>query len=286
MNEFWTAKKIGRRHDLPDIAASLYNEYALCSPEQLLARLKQSKFTFGNYGPVAWNNFLEKANLDDCLKPQYVEKALKVTSTQPAIGKGEFLFVSVFDNVGFAKHSGDLVELTNNKKIEVKGVSSTLGNGNSDKFVPLRDDDNSDKFVPLRDGQLSTIFRQLGGAAPDKLDGSACQQLKKLMGSDINTIYKTIAALQNTAFDNKEIVDQAVQYYTQTGHLLKTIAAMHLFAYMLTEHIDYLLAVNEKCFRCFDAPKTFSAAVNIISKFEIEGWKVGKYGVTVTLGRN
>lgn len=122
MNEFWTPKKIGKHPQVVKQAELLYSHYALCDAQKLLTRLKNSNFKFGNYGPCSWKEFLTKADLDDCLDEEYVTQALNVTTHQPAIGKGEFLFVSVFNNVGFAKSGGDLIDLNTNSLVEVKGI--------------------------------------------------------------------------------------------------------------------------------------------------------------------
>lgn len=126
MNAFWTNEKLGRHKDLADQAELLYEHYALCSADKLLMRLKQSIFKFGNYGPCDWSEYLDKANLDDCLKPEFVDAALKVTTARPSIGKGEFLFAATFNNIGFAPDSGDLIDLITKQKIEVKGEQGTL----------------------------------------------------------------------------------------------------------------------------------------------------------------
>ena len=76
MSEFWTSKKLGKRPHIAKQAELLYEHYAMCPAAKLLERLMQSTFEFGNYGPIAWKNILEDANLDDCLKPEYVEEAL------------------------------------------------------------------------------------------------------------------------------------------------------------------------------------------------------------------
>ena len=70
MNEFWTKDKLGKHPQVAEEAARLYKDYALCEPDKLLARLKESTFKFGNVGPIAWNTLLSKADLDDCLKPE------------------------------------------------------------------------------------------------------------------------------------------------------------------------------------------------------------------------
>ncbi len=271
MSEFWTSKKLGKHQQLAKQAELLYEHYALCTPDKLLARLQQSTFEFGNYGPIAWKNILEDANLDDCLKPEYVTEALKVTTTRPAIGKGEFLFVSIFNNVGFAKGKGDLIDVNTNEKVEVKGISSTIGNG------------NSNAFATLNQSRLNAIGYMLKRTPTSVIDAAACNVIKSAMGKDVKTVYNVLSALRNTAMDYREVTEAACNFYFNTGKLLLTIAAMHLYSYMHIEDTNYLLAVNNEKFRCFERPNTLVEAAEILKNFEIHGWKIGESGVTVTL---
>lgn len=77
MNEFWTEEKLGKHKQVAEQAELLYEHYALCSADKLLARLNESEFKFGNYGPCTWNSFLAKTNLDDCLKPRIRRSCIK-----------------------------------------------------------------------------------------------------------------------------------------------------------------------------------------------------------------
>jgi len=272
MNEFWNDKKLGKHKQVAKQAELLYEHYALCDADKLLARLKESEFKFGNYGPCDWHSLLDKANLDDCLKPEYVTEALKVTTARPAIGKGEFLFVSIFNNVGFAKSSGDLVDLHDDSLVEVKGVNSTIGNG------------HSKKFRSLSKGMIYSVYNALGHTpSSHDLNASSCEKLKQIIGADESSMFKVFQILQNTAKDNREVVEEAVELYKNTKHLLRTIASMHLYVYLKITNAKYLLALNDARFRCFNAPNNLFEAYKILSKFSVDGWSIGKSGVSVTL---
>src|SRR5574344_2109951 len=248
MSEFWTSKKLGKRPHIAKQAELLYEHYAMCPAAKLLERLMQSTFEFGYYGPIAWKNILEDANLDDCLKPEYVEEALKVTTARPAIGRGEFLFVSIFKNVGFAKEHGDLIDINTNERVEVKGDYSTIGNGNSRNFFTL--------------SQL---------------------RLNAVSGTDFKLAQKALTMLCNTTYSYAEVIAEALKYYQNSKRLLLTIAAMHLYCYMYLEDSDYLLAVNKDKFMCFDRPNSLYDAAEILKHFELHEWKVGESGIKVSL---
>ena len=273
MNEFWTTEKLGKHPQVAEEAARLFKQYALCSADKLLARLKESNFKFGNVGPISWNTLLAKADLDDCLKQDYIKAALKVTTAQPAIGKGEFVFVSLFNNIGFAKDHGDLIDLQTKKKAEVKGISSALCNG------------YSDKYRQLNQAILNTVFKNFKIAVPAKLDAGSCRELERYASHSDKELYYILDAFRNTTQSHRQVIESAMSNYkNRTKHnLLTTIAAMHLYDYLKMEQMNYLLAVNNNQFMCFDAPTNVYQAANILEYFSIDGWQIGKRGMTVTL---
>lgn len=273
MNEFWTSEKLGKHPQVAEEAARLFKQYAICPADKLLARLKESKFKFGNVGPISWNNLLTKADLDDCLQQDYIKAALKVTTAQPAIGKGEFVFVSLFDNIGFAKDHGDLIDLQTKKKAEVKGISSALCNG------------YSDKYRQLNQAILSAVFRNFKLSPPGRLDAGACKELERFASHSDRELYYILDAFRNTTVSHRPVVESAMaNFKNRTNHnLLTTIAAMHLYDYLRMEQTDYLLAVNNNQFMCFNAPTNVYQAASILEYFTIDGWQIGKRGMTVTL---
>ena len=284
MNEFWTKEKLGKHPQVAEEAARLFKQYAMCPADKLLARLKESTFKFGNVGPISWNSLLAKANLDDCLKQDYIKAALKVTTAQPAIGKGEFLFVSLFNNVGFAKDHGDLIDLQTKKKTEVKGISSALCNGYSSNYRQLLQ--GPDEYRPLnQEAILNTVFKKFKLSPPSKLDAGACKELERVVSRDDDALYYVLDAFRNTSASHRPVVESAIaNFKNRSKHsLLSTIAAMHLYDYLKTEHTDYFLAVNNNQFMCFTAPTNVYQAASILEYFTIDGWQIGKRGMTVTL---
>src|SRR5574344_2173449 len=244
MSEFWTSKKLGKRPHIAKQAELLYEHYAMCPAAKLLERLMQSTFEFGYYGPIAWKNILEDANLDDCLKPKYVE---------------------------FAKEHGDLIDINTNERVEVKGDYSTIGNGNSRNFFTLSQ---------LRLNAVSSLLKL---SPIHKIDSSTCQVIKAAIGTDFKLAQKALTMLCNTTYSYAEVIAEALKYYQNSKRLLLTIAAMHLYCYMYLEDSDYLLAVNNDKFMCFDKPNSLYDAAEILKHFELHEWKVGESGIKVSL---
>ena len=273
MNEFWTKEKLGKHPQVAETAARLFKEYAICSSEQLLARLQESVYKFGNVAPIAWKDLLTKANLDDCLRQEYVTEALKVTTAQPAIGKGEFLLVSLFSNIGFTKDHGDLIDLTTKKRAEVKGIFSAICNGYSDTYRQLTAE------------LLRAIFAKYKMTPPAKLDKQACKSLEQFaLKSDADLRY-ILTECRNTSMTHIPVINSAMSSFRSRSQpdLLLTIAGMHLYDYLKLENSQYFIAVNDKQFECFVAPQNVYQAVEILKHFSIDGWQIGKRGVTITL---
>lgn len=180
--------------------------------------------------------------------------------------------MSTFKNVGFAKSSGDLVDLRDNSLVEVKGVNSTIGNG------------HSDKFQVLKEGMIYSAYKAAGQTpASTVIDPTSCEKLKSYIGANETVMYKVFRALQNTKDDNLEVVQNAVQLYKNCKKLLRTIASMHLYTYLKISQAKYFLAVNDHQFRCFNSPNNLFEAYDILSKFTVDGWTIGKSGVSITL---
>lgn len=267
MNEFWTKEKLGKHPTVAKEAERLYKEYAMCSADKLLARLKESNFKFGNIGPIDWNNILMFANLDDCLKQEYVEAALKVTTARPSIGKGEFLLASLFDNIGFAKQKGDLIDLRTKKMAELKGISATISHERQ-----------------LTDEFLRAIFMHFKMTPPAQLDKRACDAIQKFCNND-RELYYILEAFRNTNNVHVPVIQDAIRNYRNRTdkNLYMTIVGMHLYEYLRSEHASYLLALNNKKFRCFNAPMNVYQAVEILKHFSIDAWQVGQTDFKITL---
>ena len=88
---------------------------------------------------------------------------------------------------------------------------------------------------------------------------------------------------QNTKKSYEEVADGAVKVYKEKKKLLRTVAAMHLYAYMHVENDDYLIATTSKYFRCFKCPNSIAEAYSILENFEVNDWRIGSSGISVSL---
>ena len=268
MNEFWTKEKLGKHPTVAENAKRLYSEYAMCSPEKLLARLQESIFKFGDVKPVEFRNMLMFANLDDCLKPEYVDAALKVTTARPSIGRGEFLLASLFANIGFAKHKGDLIDLKTKRMAELKGVAATINGENT-----------------LNPQLLGNVYHHFNLTPPSSLNQNSLYALQSVCRNADDVKY-ILAAFRNTKSINVDVIEATVKVCPQAKSLFLALAAMHLYEYLHNEQASYLFALNNKAFRCFNAPQFVSQAVDILKHFSISEWKVGETGFKITLTDN
>jgi hypothetical protein len=265
MNEFWTKEKLGKHPTIAETAKQLYSSYAMCSPEKLLARLKESIYKFGDTKPVEFNNILMFANLDDCLKPEYVNAALKVTTARPSIGRGEFLLASLFANIGFAKHKGDLIDLQTKKMAEVKGIDATI-NGE----------------LTLNQKLLDNVYHHFRLTPPAVLNQNTVNALQRVCRTP-DDVYYVLEAFRNTNVPDVALLRDTTDLCKQTKSLFVALVAMHLYKYLKNEHASYLIAVNNKEFKCFNAPMFLSQAVTILNDFSINEWRIGETGFKITL---
>lgn len=271
--KFWTQKKLGKHHDMAKKHKEIVMNNLKIDAETFFKDLSKTTFTPGNIGPGNLYGILGKTALYDDLKPQYIDDCLDVTTTRPAIGKGEFLFAASFANIGFAENKGDLVDLKTGKTIECKGVGSVIGNGHNGQFKTMR------KSV------MKAIFDILGA---NDLSGTyitvdLANEIKKRIGTNQKLMKKFFMITQNLDDENEGIANQCVKVYLDKKYLLKTMAAAHLFIYMHVEECDYMLAVNGRKFMMFAKPNSVAEAYEIIENFDISGWKEGETGVKVTL---
>ena len=273
LDKFWTEKKLGKHKDAKEKQKQLLMKYLTGNPANFFSALNESKFNVGNFGPSSISNILVDANLSKYIKKEYIKDALSITSARPAIGKGEFLFASLFNNIGFSKNGGDLIDLNSNEKIEVKGSNAVIGNG------------QNEKYKSLSKSLIYSLFNGLGDNSKSytKLNDECAQELKKLLGIDSKKIEKCFLHLENIENENETLAKQATEIYLEKKYFLKTLAALHLFIYLTLEKASYFLALNDKKFRMFTSPKSIKEAYDIIDNFEINGWKEGNPGISFTL---
>ena len=102
LTKFWTPKKCGKSGEPEDFIEQhdmILGRTLMADPADLLEQLEENIFNFQKFDMIEWSDFLRRANLAEYLKSDYIRLALDVTTTRPAIGKGEFLFVSCFSNL-------------------------------------------------------------------------------------------------------------------------------------------------------------------------------------------
>lgn len=272
LDEFWTDEKLGRHSELKDDHGSILVQDLIVDPETFREDLLSNRLSLGNMSS-GLEHILNGTKLKGDLKPSYISHCLDVTTTRPAIGKGEFLFAATFSNLGFSKATGDLIELGSNAKIEVKGISAQLGNG------------QNERFKPMRASVIRSIARMLGidDIADFNLTTDNAQKFKRGIGLNENSARRTFLFLQNIRNENEALARNAAKLYFEKKQLMKTVAAVHLYTYMKLENDQYLLIVNDKKFAMFKAPDDIWEAYSIVEKLDIKPWREGEYGMKVTL---
>lgn len=273
LNKFWTEKKLGKHSDMIEKHEQIVMKNLKIDAETFFKDLSKTTFKPGNVGPYNLYSILNKTSLEDDLHPEYIEDCLNVTTTRPAIGKGEFLFAASFANIGFAKDNGDLIDIKTGKSIECKGVNSVIGNGHSGQYKTMTKSLIYAITKMLDANDLSATY----------LNADFANEIKKRIGTNEKLMKKFFLITQNLENENEGIANACVKVYLEKKYLLKTMAAAHLYIYMNLEKADYLLAINGKKFQMFEKPTSVAAAYEIIEKFDISGWKEGDCGVKVTL---
>lgn len=282
LKSFWSDNKSGKHSEMAKKHKDLLEHHLIAKPEDLFEQLNANKFTFQNFGPIKLVSFLKKAKLDSYLKPEYVEDALKVTTPQPAIGRGEFLLVSCFKNINFSQESGDLID-EQGRKIEVKGNHAPIGGANG--------------FDQMNKGIMFSIYN-LFGTNPDSVDFTmkCSKDIQQKLEDNKDTRKQVMLLLQNNHNKSNHLADEMVEIFNdkiKTGQnkekeylLLNIVAAAHLFAYLKIQNADFLFSVNSTMFAGFERPKTLEESYETIIKyFKVNGWTTGNTGITITLDK-
>lgn len=274
LDKFWTKEKAGRHPDLKKDHEDILLKTLRVDPEYLNNDLLNNKLKLRNLtAPV--ESILRNSKLSGDLSSNYIPLCMNVTSERPAIGKGEFLFVASFSNIGFSPDHGDLIDLDNKARIEVKGVSAVLGNSQNQRYKPMSE--------PL----MRAVFRLLeidDVAKQDHyLNPEVAKKIKEKIGLDRNKAKQIFTFLQNLRNENEALAASAVEVYFREKQLIRTVAAMHLYAYMKLEKNSFFLILNDKKFSIFESPKSLSDAYGIIDELSLKSWHQGEYGIKVTL---
>ena len=272
LKKFWTAEKLGKHTDLWEDHKEILKDTLIVDPEEFYEDLEKCKLNPGNMSSKLVS-LIDGTSINGDLKKEYITRALAVTTTEPEIGKGEFLFASIFKNIGFAQNAGDLVDLNSGKKIEVKGIGAKLGNG------------KNNAFKPMSKGLMLQICKVCGidDMTRWQLDEDNAMKIKHAIGLNEKLAMKVFTFLQNRQAENEGVSRTAVNLYFEKKQLIRTVAAMHLYCYMKMEQDAYLLLVNDEKFSMFKAPDDLAEAYSIIEKMSVKGWREGDYGIKITL---
>lgn len=269
---FWTAEKSGKHKDIASKHGTILIKDLLVKPGDFFEQANKNKFIFSEFRPIPLSKFLQKAKLDSFVKPEYVEDCLKVVTSQPAIGKGEFLLVSCFKNINFNKESGDLID-SEGHRVEVKGARAALGSTYSGNYKTMSKD--------LTYSIFSQFDTNPGG---ESLTIEAFDDLEKLLKNNGSKLKDVMNLLQNTDYTDRKVLKEMIALFNQVGHLKEIVAASHLYQYLKNQEASYLIALNDKMFAGFKSPSSVKEAYIIIKdNFKVTGWTSGNSGISITL---
>lgn len=267
--KYWTAEKCGKHTDLANQHGMILLKNLLVSPEDCFAQFEQNVFKFMPFSKISWNDFLKRANLSEYLRPSYVHDALNVTTTRPAIGKGEFLFASCFKNIGFSNEAGDLVDLTNGAKIEFKGIRSNLSGDGA-------------KYRQMNKSLMYSVFALFDtNKEYEHFNKAAAKEIDELLNTDPNKIVKVLELLQNISNSSRTIAQQFGKLYSLHPDLFNIVGAMQLYIYLHVQKASFLVMTNDQGFCCFKTPETPEEAYNIIDNLKLSTWYAGTCSMSI-----
>lgn len=269
LTTYWTDKKSGKNRELAKQHGMLLLKNLKADPKDLFEQIGENVFKFQTFPLISWGDFLRRANLAEYLKPEYVNDALEITSARPAIGKGEFLFVSCFSNLTFTGGKGDIVDLNTGKLCEFKGIRSTLS-GNS-KF-----------YKQMNKSLIYSIFSLFETSGEyDHFNRDCAAELDNLLKDKPNLLVKVLERLQNVYEPNTKLSHAFAELYNIKGDLFTVVGAMQLLIYMLVQRASYILLTNNEGFCCYERPQTPLDAFRIVKELKLSSWQTGDYGMTI-----
>lgn len=269
LNDYWTDKKSGKHNELAKQHGMLLLKNLKVGPEDLFEQVNENIFKFQTFPLILWKDFLIRANLAEYLKPEYIKDALEITSLRPAIGKGEFLFVSCFSNLGFSSGKGDIIDLNTGKICEFKGIRSTLSGDNK-------------IYKQMNKSLIYSIFSLFETSAEyDHFNRDCAAKLDDLLKDRPNLLIKVLERLQNVSAPNTKVSHAFVDLYNIKHDLFNVVGAMQLFIYMLIQKASYILLTNNDGFCCYERPQTTMEAFKIIKELKLSSWQTGDYGMTI-----
>lgn len=266
---YWTDKKSGKHEELIKQHGMLLLKNLKVEADDLFEQIEENTFKFQTFPMISWNEFLNRANLAEYLKPEYVKDALEVTSSRPAIGKGEFLFVSCFSNLAFSTGKGDVIDLKTGKICEFKGIRSTLSG-------------DSKVYRQMNKSLIYSIFSMFETSGEyDHFNRDCADDISKLLKDKPNLLVKVLERLQNVYEPNTKIAHAFAELYNIKNDLFTVVGAMQLFIYMLVQKASFILFTNNEGFCCFARPQTPDDAFRIVKGLKLSSWQTGDYGMTI-----
>lgn len=296
LSKFWTAERYGKHKSVARHHEEILNTTLKVKPNDLFEQIYKNKFIPQAFELISWQNFLNKTNLAEYLDSSYVERALSVTDVQPAIGKGEFLLVSCFGNLGFSSEAGDLITLDTHEKIELKGNRATLSSikpsyksMNSSVMTSIFNDFNNKPDMRAHDyfnkddaANLDTMLRQ-----------------KKLGNSEVynNILIRLFNNLQNVKHSDSQLARVFADYYAKQSHpdLFQLTAALHLCIYFIIERPDFLILTNKNGFCCVKNPlgknikpssvseSNINSLLDIVNNIKVSTWNTDSSSVEISI---
>ena len=269
---FWTPEKCGKAgepSEFIDQHDMILTKTLLVKPEYLLEQLNENTFNFQNFELIPWSDFLKRAKLAEYLQPDYIKYALEVTTGRPAIGRGEFLFVSCFSNLGFSKGRGDIVDMKSGKKCEFKGMRSTLsGDGK--------------EYRQMNKSLIYSVFSLFNtGAEYDHFNRECAASVDDLLSEHPELLPKVLARLQNVYEPDMAFVREFGELYDLKKDLFNVVGAMQMCLYMKMQGASSIMFTNDEGFRCFEYPESAAEAYNIVKGLKLSSWMTGDYGMTI-----
>lgn len=275
LKNFWTPQKCGKHQDLANQHGMLLLKHLKTSPEALFEQLNSNSFKFQNISGISWSDFLTRSGLSGYLDDGYIDDALRITTSRPAIGKGEFLFVSSFKNVCFTEKEGDLIDINQGARIEVKGVRAEIsGDGK--------------QYKEMNNGVLSAAFGVYDTGTNWRYFNRDCaRELEEHIrhtNCDKSKLSQLLCRLQNISNESMAIAQKFADLYKYTlskDNLFNIVGAMQLHIYL--RGVKYLLMVNDQGFKCFENDDKPGTLLKYFAdeKIKLSTWETGAKGMEI-----
>lgn len=261
----------------------LKSYFAGLSIREFFVELEKSILNIQSTNFVKYSTMYEKTLASHYLTNGYLNAALNVTSSQPSVGPGEFLFASLFKNIGFAQDNGDLIELNSNAIIEVKRTKSAIYVG-------------SKEFIELSDSKMKNLIDKFKIEEHKSINTKLCLELISYIkasldkNKDIIYIGMILQNLQNESRNLAkaflELVNKEVKFLydsNEATNLYYCIIAMHLYSYCKLRNISWFIATTEAGFKIFKSPINLFESYNMLKDFKITTWPINGKSASIIL---